>query len=81
MGSTVSGSSADLLSDLALVAPAMEGLIDLVEDFSAAYSAEKARRSLLDFSDLEHFAVKLLVGPQPKTPDESDWTARGATAT
>ena len=59
---TISGTSRDLLSDLALVAPAMDGLIDLVEDFSAAYSAEKARRSLLDFSDLEHFAVKLLAG-------------------
>ena len=56
-------SSRDLLADLALVNPAMEGLIDLIEDFSAAYAREKARRSLLDFSDLEHYAVKLLVGP------------------
>lgn len=55
------GSSKALLSDLALVAPAMEGLIDLVEDFSAAYSEEKQKRALLDFSDLEHCAVKLLV--------------------
>ena len=58
-----SGTSRVLLSDLSLVAPAMEGLIDLVEDFSAAYSQEKRKRALLDFSDLEHCAVQLLTGP------------------
>ena len=66
---SLSGTSSDLLSDLALVAPAMEGLIDLVEDFSAAYTQEKSKRSLLDFSDLEHYAVKLLVAPDG-TPTE-----------
>ena len=66
---SLSGTSSDLLSDLALVAPAMEGLIDLVEDFSAAYAQEKSKRSLLDFSDLEHYAVKLLVAPDG-TPTE-----------
>lgn len=53
--------SAELLEDMALVYPAMLGLIDLVEDFSAAYAEEKKRHSFLDFSDLEHFAVRLLV--------------------
>ena len=38
----------------------MMGLIDLVEDFSQAYAQEKKKRNLLDFSDLEHFAVRLL---------------------
>ena len=76
---TISGASADLLSDLALVAPAMDGLIDLVEDFSAAYSAEKARRSLLDFSDLEHFAVRLLTGPDGSpTETARQWGSRYA---
>ena len=45
---------------MALVYPAMMGLIDLVEDFSQAYAQEKKKRNLLDFSDLEHFAVRLL---------------------
>ena len=63
LSASLSGESRELLSDLAMVAPAMEGLIDLVADFSAAYAEEKKRRSLLDFSDLEHFAVKLLVAP------------------
>ena len=53
--------SADLLGDMTLIYPAMRGLIDLVEDFSAAYGAEKRRRSLVDFSDLEHLTVQLLM--------------------
>lgn len=53
--------SASLLEDMALVYPAMRGLVDLVKDFSAAYAREKKERGLLDFSDLEHFAVALLV--------------------
>lgn len=53
--------SAGLLADMALVRPAMEGLITLVEDFSEAYRREKEKRNLLDFGDLEHAAVRLLL--------------------
>ncbi len=56
-----SSPSGPLLEDMALVYPAMVGLLDLVEDFSKAYGEEKKKRALLDFSDLEHFAVQLLV--------------------
>ncbi len=52
----------DLLADLRTVYPAMRGLFALVRDFEEAYAAEKARRGLVDFSDLEHMAVRLLVG-------------------
>lgn len=60
---SISGESDELLADMALVRPAMGGLIDLVEDFSRAYTQEKAKRSMLDFSDLEHLAVGLLTEP------------------
>ena len=63
LAASLSGTSAELLTDLALVVPAMEGLIDLVEDFSTAYAEEKRKRALLDFSDLEHCAVRLLTEP------------------
>ncbi len=53
--------SAALLGDMERMKPAMHGLLSLVEDFSAAYETEKRRRALLDFSDLEHLTVRLLV--------------------
>ena len=71
------GDSAQVLSDLREAAPAVRGLMDLVLRFQEAYQAEKARRGVLDFSDLEHFAVKLLVEPsgQP-TALAKMWGAR-----
>ena len=44
-------------------APMVEALCLLVQAFSARYQAEKRRRGLLDFSDLEHLTLKLLVQP------------------
>ena len=55
--------SEGLLSDMRAVYPAIRGLFALVNDFEAAYTAEKARRGLVDFADLEHMAVKLLENP------------------
>ena len=45
---------AGLLEGLRAVYPAVRGLFALVKDFEAAYTAEKKRRSLLDFSDLDY---------------------------
>ena len=55
-----SGDTAALLEELALSRPAVQALMELVTDFQTAFSREKAKRGLVDFSDLEHFAVKLL---------------------
>ena len=54
--------------------------MDLVGTFQGAYQAEKARRGLLDFSDLEHFAVRLLTDPETgePTPLARSWSARYA---
>ena len=61
MAARLGGPSGEQLEELRLSAPAMFALMDLVEDFQTAYAEEKRRRSLVDFSDLEHFAVKLLL--------------------
>ncbi|WP_300819249.1 DUF4093 domain-containing protein, partial [uncultured Oscillibacter sp.] len=65
------------LEELALSAPAVGALMDLVLDFQERFSREKARRGVLDFSDLEHFAVKLLTGGEGKPSDLARyWGAR-----
>ena len=70
-------SGADLLEDLRAVHPAVRGLFALVKDFEAAYAAEKARRGMVDFADLEHMAVKLLVGEDgAPTNLARQWSAR-----
>lgn len=47
--------------DRALTAAALRGLADAVRAFTERFSAEKRRRNLADFNDLEHFAVRLLL--------------------
>ena len=70
-------SGADLLEDLRAVHPAVRGLFALVKDFEAAYTAEKARRGMVDFADLEHMAVGLLVGEDGlPTNLARQWSAR-----
>ena len=49
------------LEDMRAVYPAIRGLFALVRDFEAAYGAQKARRGVLDFSDLEHMTARLLL--------------------
>ena len=55
-------SGADAGEDLRRSAPAMEALLDLCVEFSRAYQKEKLRRNATDFSDQEHYAVRLLLG-------------------
>ena len=71
--------SGRLLEDMRAVHPAVRGLFALVEDFSHAYTALKRERGLLDFSDLEHCAVRLLVGKDGLPTELADqWGARYA---
>lgn len=46
------------------MAPMVAAMCGLVSDLSARFSQEKLRRGLLDFSDLEHYTLKLLQDPQ-----------------
>ena len=49
-----------VLEDLAAVRPYAEELVRLVRRFRDAYSAAKRERNILDFSDLEHLALRIL---------------------
>jgi len=47
-------------SDLMALAPRVSALMKLATRFSMEYSIEKRARNILDFSDLEHFAIQIL---------------------
>ena len=61
--------SAELIEDMKAVYPAIRALFALVRDFEGEFSALKRKRGVLDFSDLEHFAVKLLVDEEGRPTD------------
>jgi len=69
--------SSELLEELMVSAPAVQALMDLVIDFQREYAKEKRRKSLVDFSDLEHFAVRILLDEhgRPRQTAES-WAQR-----
>lgn len=54
-------SSASILHDTKQTAPVLISLLNLVLDLKAEYTARKKRLSVLDFSDLEHLAVSILL--------------------
>ncbi len=67
-------SSDELLADMAVVCPVVQKLLQLVTDFDEAYVKEKRRSNLVDFSDLEHLALKLLVDEKGNpTPQAKRW--------
>ena len=72
------GPSAAQLADLRAAAPAMERLLELTLELDRAYRAEKDRRGVLDFSDLEHYAVLLLAekGSNAPTPAALELSGR-----
>ncbi len=54
----------EFLEDIAFLRPKIETLFQLVRDYDNALMEEKRRRHLMDFADLEHFAVELLAQRQ-----------------
>ena len=59
---TFTDSSNQVLADLNQSAAATRGLVKLVSDFSEGYRQAKRTRRVLDFSDLEHRTLDLLLG-------------------
>ncbi|MBR1741797.1 MAG: helicase-exonuclease AddAB subunit AddA, partial [Lachnospiraceae bacterium] len=54
-------SEEEMFSDMKKMAPYVRKLSSLVLDFHRAFSAKKAEEGLVDFSDVEHFALQILV--------------------
>ena len=62
--------SSEVLDDLCQTGGTLRSLISLTQEFSRRYAAEKLRQHTLDFGDLEHNAVRLLLREDGKTPTE-----------
>lgn len=60
--------SAQVLSDLNSASSAAKGLVKLVGLFSTEYDKRKKMRRVLDFGDLEHRTLDLLVGKRRSGP-------------
>ncbi|MTI65322.1 MAG: helicase-exonuclease AddAB subunit AddA [Firmicutes bacterium] len=59
-GSSSKKSTDDYLKEITYLHPLMEKLMDLVKVFKETYQEKKLDRGILDFNDLEHFALKVL---------------------
>lgn len=57
----------EMVQDMQNVRAVMNVLIDLAETFTERYQAKKEERGIVDFNDLEHFALEILVKPKEKT--------------
>lgn len=56
-------SPSQMAQDMANNRPMVQVLVDLTNRFEKAYGQRKAEKNLVDFNDLEHFALKILVEP------------------
>ncbi len=54
--------------DMKRVRTPMEALVQLTLDFSRAFAKRKEEKNVLDFNDLEHFALNILVKEGKTTP-------------
>ena len=62
---------AELMDDLRHAAPDMRELVRLTLAFHAAYQQAKKERALADFSDLEHFALAVLIDHEASRTDDA----------
>lgn len=51
------------LDGMRAMKPVMDGLVTLTLDFAKAYGAAKKEKGWIDFSDLEHFCLQILLAP------------------
>lgn len=64
-------SEEELLKELHEQESVLGALINLTKAFSVAYTKEKRRKNIVDFSDIEHFALDILVDKESKEPTDT----------
>lgn len=50
----------DILEDTGIAKSNVKVLVDLVKQFNATYLSEKRKKNLIDFGDMEHYALQIL---------------------
>lgn len=60
----------ELAGRLARMAPVAGELARLAAEFKDCYDAKKREKNILDFDDLEHFALNILIDEETKEPTE-----------
>lgn len=68
--------SEEILRKQKQAAPAVRGLVRLVEQFTDSFFAAKQEKNLLDFSDIEHLALAALVSRNEDGTEERTRAAR-----
>lgn len=58
------GMSEEVLGDLRMTEASVNGMMELVADFANRYTAKKEMYNILDFSDLEHISLRVLLDPE-----------------
>lgn len=62
---------AELVAGLKENEPVIRMLLSVTADFMDAFLAKKQEKNMLDFSDLEHFALEILVDKETKQPTQT----------
>lgn len=57
-----------MVEQMKKTAPMAQELVHLTEEFADAFAEEKRKKNLVDFHDLEHFALQILVDEETKQP-------------
>jgi ATP-dependent helicase/nuclease subunit A len=57
----------ELLADMRLIAPVVETLGKLVIEFGQEFAKMKRSKDVLDFNDLEHFCLEILLAPESQS--------------
>ncbi|MCI8327819.1 MAG: UvrD-helicase domain-containing protein, partial [Lachnospiraceae bacterium] len=58
----------ELQESLCRQLPLIQMLIQLTKSYGEAYAGEKRKKNIVDFSDIEHFALEILVDRETKQP-------------
>ncbi len=61
----------DMRRDIEKCRPAADMLIDVTLAFIQAFSEKKQEKNMLDFNDLEHFALKILINDETHEPSQT----------